>query len=385
MSKKDYYEILSELSSVNKNSSPDEIKSQYKKLAIKYHPDRNPGNKEAEAKFKEINEAYSIVGDAQKKATYDQYGSSAFENGGGGGYGQGGFNPFGGFGGVDLNDILNQAFGGGFNPFGGGRQQQKRRSNAVNGEDLRYDVTITLEEAFTGITKNISFVAPCTCENCNGTGADTNSKTDTCPNCHGSGYSRQQRGMFIMEGECPKCHGTGQIIKNPCSVCNGNGKVEKKRELQVKIPAGISDGQRIRINGEGETGIKGGVNGDLYVFVKVQSAENWVRDGDNLLCNISVLLTTAVLGGEVKITLIDDTETILKIPAGIESGTKLKIRDKGMSVLNSGGRRGDVVATIKVEIPTADTNEEKELYSKLDSILKEKSTNNNGFFNKWFK
>jgi molecular chaperone DnaJ len=377
---RDYYEILG----VNKSSSADEIKKAYRKMAMQYHPDRNPGNKEAEDKFKEAAEAYDVLSDSQKKSAYDQYGHSAFQQGGNGG-GGGGFGGFqGGFNGFDLNDIFEQ-FGNVFGDFGGGGQRQRKQARGVDGDDLRYDVTITLQEAFEGKTVDVSFMAHCVCDECKGTGAERGSGVETCSYCKGTGYVRQQRGMFIMEGECPKCHGTGEVIKNPCKKCGGKGMVSGQRDIQVKIPAGISDGQRIRVNAEGEAGVKGGRNGDLYVYIKVKQDNFWKRSENDLNCNISILLTTAILGGEVKIKMIDESETIMKIPAGIKSGTKLKLRDRGMIILNSGGRKGDVVVNVDVEIPTPDNEEEKELYVKLDEILKNKNKNENGFFSKWFK
>ncbi|MDR2526645.1 MAG: molecular chaperone DnaJ [Rickettsiales bacterium] len=384
----DYYDILG----VSKTATADDIKKAYRKKAMEYHPDRNPGNKEAEQKFKDAAEAYNVLSDSQKKAAYDKFGHSAFQQGGSGR--GGGFEGFSGFGGgnggfnFDINDIFEQ-FGDIFGGFGGGggKQQQKKRSSVVaeDGADLRYDITITLKEAFTGTNMDISFVAPIVCSECNGSGVEKGGKAEVCPECKGSGHVRTQRGMFIMESTCSKCRGSGEIIKNPCKKCNGRGKIDGKRDLKIKIPAGIQDGNRIRINGEGEVGIKGGTNGDLYVFVSIKKDAFWDRKGDDLYCSVPVLLTTAILGGEISIPMIDDISTQVKIKEGTQSGEKIRIKDKGMTVLNSGGRRGDVIVNLDIKIPFPSGDDEKKLYLELDKILKEKENNkDSGFFKKWF-
>jgi molecular chaperone DnaJ len=349
---------------------------------MEFHPDRNPGNKEAETKFKEAAEAYEILSNSQKRSAYDKFGHNAFQQGGGGGgQGFGGFDFNGGGFGFDLNDIFEQ-FGGVFGDFGGGRRQ--KRNSGVDGEDLRYDTTISLKEANEGTKLNISFVAPAICDECNGTGAEKDTKPEKCPHCNGTGTSRQQRGPFVVEGVCPYCKGTGEIIKKPCQKCKGKGKIEKTKNLEIKIPAGIQSGNKIRFNGEGEPGLRGGRNGDLYIFVTIKKDDFFERKDNDLYCKIPLPLTTAILGGEIKIKMIDDTESVLKIPAGTNSGTKFRISGKGMTLLNSGGRKGDLYVNVEIETPTADTEDEKSLYLKLDEILKNKPKSNS-FFKKWFK
>jgi molecular chaperone DnaJ len=379
MGKKDYYEILG----VTKGASDDEIKKAYRKKAMEFHPDRNPGNKQAEENFKEAAEAYNILSDPQKREAYNKFGHNAFQQGGGSSGGSSGFGGFGGFGGFDMNDIFSQ-FGDIFGDFSGNSRGRRKQSSGEDGSDLRYDITISLKEAYLGTKLDISFIAPVLCDECNGTGAEKGSKRETCPHCKGTGYTRQQRGPFIMEGECPYCKGTGEVIKNPCHKCRGSGKVDKKRNLEVKIPAGISDGQKIRINGEGEVGTRGGRNGDLYVFVNIKKDDFWTREENNLYCKIPIIMTKAVLGGQVELKLIDDESYTLKIPAGTKGNTKFKVSGKGMPILNSGGRKGDLYVNIEIETPTADSQEEKDIYLKLDEILKNK-TKSNGFFDKWFK
>lgn len=383
--KRDYYEVLG----VSKTATEDEIKKAYRKKAMEFHPDRNPGNKEVEAKFKEATEAYEVLKDPDKKSAYDRYGHSAFE-GGMGGAGFNGFSGFqqGGFG--DFQDIFSTFgdifgdFGGSFGGFDG---QKQKRNKAVNGADLRYNATITLKEAYEGTNIDINFSSYITCPNCKGSGADKNSKVETCPDCGGTGKYRKQQGFFVVENTCRRCGGTGEIIQNPCSECKGTGKISKNRTLNVKIPAGVQDGSRIRLAGEGEAGTKGGQNGDLYVFINVKDDKFFTREGDDLHCEVPILLTTAILGGEIGIKLIDGTEAIVKVPEGTRCQTKLRLRDKGMPILNSGGRKGDLIVKVVIDIPKATTDEERELYTKLDTILKEKESNSGigSFFKKWFK
>ena len=383
--KRDYYEVLG----VSKTATEDEIKKAYRKKAMEFHPDRNPGNKEVEAKFKEATEAYEVLKDPDKKSAYDRYGHSAFE-GGMAGAGFNGFSGFqqGGFG--DFQDIFSTFgdifgdFGGSFGGFDG---QKQKRNRAVNGADLRYNATITLKEAYEGTNIDINFSSYITCPNCKGSGADKNSKVETCPDCGGTGKYRKQQGFFVVENTCRRCGGTGEIIQNPCSECKGTGKISKNRTLNVKIPAGVQDGSRIRLAGEGEAGTKGGQNGDLYVFINVKDDKFFTREGDDLHCEVPILLTTAILGGEIGIKLIDGTEAIVKVPEGTRCQTKLRLRDKGMPILNSGGRKGDLIVKVVIDIPKATTDEERELYTKLDTILKEKESNSGigSFFKKWFK
>ncbi len=378
MTKRDYYEVLG----VSKTASEEEIKKAYRKKAMQFHPDRNPGNKEAEASFKEAAEAYEVLKDANKKAAYDNYGHSAFQNGmggNGGGFGGG----FGGF--SDFQDIFS-AFGDIFGDFGGRGGNSRSKNKGVDGSDLRYDISITLEQAFSGTSVDASFTAPVSCSDCNGSGAAKGSKTETCPDCHGSGAVRKQQGFFMMETTCPRCSGSGEIIKNPCQQCKGKGKINKNRVLEVKVPAGVQTGNKIRIAGEGEAGIRGGRNGDLYIFVSVKEDKFWKREGNDLLCTIPILITTAILGGEIGVKLIEGGEAVIKIPEGTKCQSKFRLKGKGMPIINSGGRRGDIIVKIEIDIPKSHNDEEKELYLKIDTILKEREKKSeNSFFKKWFK
>jgi len=385
--KRDYYEILG----VNKSSSQDEIKKAYRKQAMKYHPDRNPNNKEAEEKFKEAAEAYDVLKDPQKKAAYDKFGHSAFEGGmgGAGSGGRGGFGGFGGFQSAGFNNFedIFEAFGdifGDFSSARGGRRRKK--SSTINGSDLKYNLAITLEEAFTGKTEKIEFTAPVKCSDCNGKGTAKGSKVETCPECKGTGSVRKQQGFFIMETPCDQCGGTGEIIKNPCKTCHGKGRISKSRTLSVKIPTGIQNGNRIRLSGEGEAGSRGGQAGDLYVFVSVRQHKFFERNNEDLYCKIPILVTTAILGGEVAVPIIDGGKALLKIPAGTQPNARFRLKNKGMPILNSKERRGDMFVEIETEIPKNLNTSEKDLVEKLDKTLQEKAKKSgNGFFKKWFK
>ncbi|MFC1659526.1 molecular chaperone DnaJ [Pseudomonadota bacterium] len=378
MSKKDYYEILG----VNKNSSADEIKKAYRKKAMQYHPDKNPGDKVAEEKFKEAAEAYDILKDEQKRAAYDQYGHSAFESGMGGGAGGFRTHQF-----TDFSDIFSafgDIFGGDFGGMGGG-SQRRQRSSAIDGSDLRYNLDIILEEAFTGKTEKIEFSASVICDDCKGSGAEGKSKPESCPKCGGTGATRQQQGFFIVERTCQNCGGLGEVIKNKCKSCKGSGRLNKKRVLSVKIPAGVDNGNRIRLSGEGEAGMRGGRAGDLYVFVSVSPHAFFVRNGANLNCEVPVQITTATLGGSIEVPLIEGGKATVKIPEGTQTRSKLRLKGKGMIVMNSGGRRGDMFITVNVETPTNLTSEEKKFFKQLDESLSKKSDSKvNSFFKKWF-
>lgn len=370
MSKRDYYEILG----VGKNASSDEIKKSYRKLAMQYHPDRNPGNKEAETKFKEATEAYEVLKDDQKKASYDQFGHHAFDQGGGGGRGNNH-----GFEGFDFNDVFSN-FSDIFGDFGGGRQN-KKRSAAQHGSDVRYNLEISLEEAFRGVTEKISFTIPTVCESCRGTGGE---RSDTCPTCKGSGKIRAQQGFFIVERPCTTCAGVGQVIKNPCKVCKGEGRINKEKTLSVKIPSGIEEGNRIRLAGEGEAGLRGGPAGDLYVYVTVRKHQFFSRKGDDIHFDIPLKFTTAALGGTIEIPAIDGTKTKLQISEGAQNGDVFRLKSKGMSIINSGGRRGDMFVKINIETPVRLTGEERDLIAKLDKLMQNKSSNpkSESFFKK---
>ncbi len=297
MAKKDYYEVLG----LQKGASEDDIKRAYKRLASKHHPDKNQGSKEAEEKFKEINEAYEVLGDDQKRAAYDQYGHAAFEQGGGtGGFG-------GGFGGADFGDMFGDIFG---DIFGGGRGRQR----VVRGEDLRYDLEISLEEAVKGTTKDIQINTLAHCDSCGGSGAEKGSKVETCPHCHGSGRIRRQQGFFVSESICPTCHGSGKKIEKPCRSCHGEGRVHKKENLSVKIPAGVDTGNQLRLAGKGAAGENGAPAGDLYVVIHVREHNIFERDGSNLYCEVPISFATAALGGEIEVPTLDGRGETIKMP-----------------------------------------------------------------------
>ncbi|MEM8616122.1 MAG: molecular chaperone DnaJ [Pseudomonadota bacterium] len=347
MSKRDYYEVLG----VPKDVDEKALKSAYRKLAMKYHPDQNPGDEAAEAKFTEVGEAYAILSDAEKKAAYDRFGHAAFENGG-----SGGGNPFGGGDPSDMfQDIFSQVFGG--NPFGGGR----RRGGPQRGSDLRYDMDISLEDAFRGKDTQINVPTAVTCKTCDGSGAEPGTQPETCPVCHGSGRVRATQGFFTMERTCARCGGRGKIIAKPCRTCHGSGQVQEDRKLSVKIPAGVETGMRIRLSGEGEAGAMGGPKGDLYIFVNVDEHDIFERDGPNLYCRTPVSMVTAALGGEVEIPTIDGGRARVTIPEGAQTGRKLRLRGKGMRSLRGSGQTGDLYIEMFVETPRNLSARQKEL------------------------
>ena len=368
MSKRDYYDVLG----VKKGSSADEIKKSYRKLAMQYHPDRNPGNKEAETKFKEATEAYEVLKDDQKRAGYDRFGHQDPNQGfgGGGSRGQSGA----GFDGFDFNDIFSN-FGDIFGD-SSGRGRSQKKSSAQRGSDVRYNLEISLEEAFGGCVEEIKFTIPSKCDSCNGSGSSDNSRPTTCPTCKGAGVIRVQQGFFIVEKTCHTCGGAGEIIKNPCKKCNGQGRVNKERVLSAKIPAGVEEGNRIRFSGEGEAGFRGGTAGDLYVYVSIRKHQFFTRKEADIHFEMPLRMTTASLGGVVEIPTIDGTKVNLQIPEGSQSGDTLRLKSKGMNVMNSGGRRGDMYVKINIEVPVKLSSEEKDLLQKLDKIMQNKSSSN---------
>jgi molecular chaperone DnaJ len=350
--KKDYYELLG----VSKTVTPDELKKAYRKLAMKYHPDRNQGNKEAESKFKEISEAYEVLSDEQKRAAYDQYGHGAFD--GSMGAGAGGFRSGGGF--SDFSDIFEEVFGRGFGGgFGGGRASGGY-SQGQAGADLRYDVTITMEQAHQGLTQSVALNKSDKCGDCHGSGAAKGTKATTCDACHGSGTMRFQQGFFTLERTCTKCSGAGQMIKDPCKTCGGSGRIQKPKTISITIPAGVEDGTRLRVAGEGEAGMRGGPAGDLYVFISVRPHDLFIRQGDDVHCQVPIPMTTAVLGGEIEIPTIDGTRASVTIPAGVQPGEKFRLKNKGMNVMRT-TRRGDMIVHVMVEIPVNLNKEQKKL------------------------
>jgi molecular chaperone DnaJ len=373
MAKQDFYDVLG----VAKNADGNELKKAYRKKAMQYHPDRNQGDDAAEHKFKEINEAYDVLKDDQKRAAYDQFGHAAFENGGGGGgFGAGGF-----AGGAGFADIFDEMFG----DFVGGRQRQS--GGRGRGSDLRYNLEIPLEDAFKGRETRIRVPASVSCDDCNGSGAAKGSHPSTCGTCKGHGKVRASQGFFTIERTCPTCGGVGQTIENPCRTCNGAGAVRKEKTLAVTIPAGVEDGMRIRLSGEGEAGNKGAPAGDLYIFVAVASHPLFERDGANIYCQVPIPMTTAALGGSVEVPSIDGGRAKVTIPAGAQTGHRLRMRGKGMSVLNS-KNRGDMIIDVRVETPVNLTKDQRaKLKEFRDSLKKGKkgsakstSPESEGFF-----
>jgi molecular chaperone DnaJ len=351
MSKTDFYELLG----ASRDASADELKKAYRKMAMKYHPDKNPGNKEAEHKFKEINEAYDVLRDDQKRAAYDRYGHAAFENGGmGGGQGFGGFDFAGGFGDI-FEEMFGEILGG-----GGGARRRGPESAGQRGADLRYDMTVTLDEAFKGIDKTIKVSTLATCEACNGMGTAPGTSPVTCSTCDGHGRVRMQQGFFSIERTCPTCQGAGKVIKDPCKSCQGHGRTRKERTLVVTIPAGVESGTRIRLSGEGEAGLRGGHAGDLYVILSVSGHPLFQRDGANLHCRVPIPMTMAALGGKVNVPVIDGTTAEVEIKPGTQSGHQVRLRNKGMSILRSSSR-GDLYAELVVETPVKLNTRQREL------------------------
>lgn len=347
MAKRDYYEVLG----VPKSAEEREIKKAYKRLAMKHHPDRNQGDKEAEESFKEIKEAYEILTDSQKRAAYDQYGHAAFEQGGMGGGG-------GGFGqGADFGDIFGDVFG---DIFGGGG----RRQRASRGADLRYNMELTLEEAVRGVTKEIQIPTLEECEVCHGSGGKSGSTPQTCSTCQGQGQVHMRQGFFTVQQSCPHCQGRGTIIKDPCNTCHGHGRVEKNKTLSVKIPAGVDTGDRIRLTGEGEAGEQGAPAGDLYVQVQVKQHAIFERDGNDLYCEVPINFAMAALGGEIEVPTLDG-RVKLKIPAETQTGKQFRMRGKGVKSVR-GGAQGDLLCRVLVETPVSLNEKQKTLLRDLE-------------------
>ncbi|MBK1830072.1 molecular chaperone DnaJ [Verrucomicrobiaceae bacterium R5-34] len=355
MTKRCYYEVLG----VSKDASTSELKKAYRKLAIKFHPDKNPNDHEAEEKFKELGEAYEALSDEDKRAAYDRYGHAAFENGGGG---RGGFGGGGGF--HDASDIFSQVFGGafgggGFEDIFGGGGRRRNPSGRQPGSDLRYDLEITLEEAAEGIQKELEIEKLEACGTCNSSGSKSGSGgRKTCATCGGQGVVTQQRGIFIQQTECPACNGAGQTIADPCPDCHGEGRKSETTRIKINIPAGVDDGTRLRSTGNGDAGLRGGQPGDLYVFLHIKRHDVFEREGDDLFCEVPMPFSTAALGGELEVPTLEGRSSI-KIPAGTQGGTTFRLRNRGIKDLRTGGK-GDLHVEVHVEVPTKLNGEQKE-------------------------
>jgi molecular chaperone DnaJ len=368
MSKRDYYEVLG----VARGASADELKKAYRKLAMQYHPDRNPDEPAASDKFKELNEAYDVLKDDQKRAAYDRFGHAAFENGRGGG---GGESPFSG----GFSDLFEEMFGDFMGGRGGGRQSSGR------GNDLRYNMEISLEDSYAGKAATITVPSSAQCESCNGTGGKDGAQPVACNTCHGAGKVRAQQGFFTIERTCPSCQGMGRVIKDPCRTCGGQGRVRKDKTLQVTIPAGVEEGTRIRLAGEGEAGMRGAPPGDLYIFLTIKPHRLFQRDGANIYCRVPIPMVTAALGGAIEVPTIEGTMTKITIPAGTQSGNQFRLKSKGMSVLRSPAR-GDMFIQASVEIPVNLTARQQELLKEFeksgDAEEGRHSPESHGFFSK---
>ncbi|MCU9848152.1 molecular chaperone DnaJ [Defluviimonas sp. WL0024] len=375
MAKRDFYEVLG----VGRGASADEIKKAYRAKAKELHPDRNKDKPEAEAQFKEVNEAYDVLKDDTRKAAYDRFGHAAFEGGMGGGPrggGRGGYGQQGDFASA-FSDVFEDLFG----DFMGGRGGAGGRNRAQRGSDLRYNLRVTLEEAYSGAQKSITVPTSVACGICNGTGAEGGAEPQTCPTCSGMGKVRAQQGFFTVERTCPTCGGLGQTIKNPCKVCHGAGRTEKERQLSVNIPAGVETGTRIRLAGEGEAGLRGGPAGDLYIFIEVREHALFQRDGVNLFCRVPIWMTTAALGGEVEVPTIDGGRSRVKIPSGAQTGKQLRLRGKGMPALRGGGV-GDMLIEIAVETPVNLTAQQRELLREFERLSEDNNPEGSSFFSK---
>lgn len=364
MAKRDYYEVLG----VNRDASEEDIKKAYRKLAMQHHPDRNPGDKNCEHRFKELNEAYDVLKDGDKRAAYDRFGHAAFEHGAMGGPG------FGADFGSTFADIFEGIFG--------MASARGRGSGRERGSDLRYNMEITLDEAFTGKTAQIRIPTSVTCEACSGSGAKAGTKPKPCSTCGGAGKIRHAQGFFTLERTCPTCHGRGQVIDDPCKVCGGGGRVTRERTLSVNIPTGVEDGTRIRLAGEGEAGVRGGPPGDLYIFLEVAPHEFFQRDGADLHCRVPVSMSSAALGGEFDVPAIDGSKVRVKVPAGTQTGRRFRLAGKGMPVLRA-KQTGDMYVQVAVETPQNLTKRQRELLTEFEKLSSEQTQPESaGFFSR---
>jgi len=358
MAKRDYYDVLG----VNKNSTPEQIKTGYRKQAVKYHPDKNKGDKASEEKFKEASEAYHVLSNQERKQSYDNFGHAAFENGGGG---QGGFGNF------DFSGSFSDIFEDFFSDFSGGRGRSRKNSN-FRGSDLRYDLSIDLEEAYSGKKENIKFTTSEKCTTCKGQGSKPGHDPTACSMCGGNGRVRSNQGFFTVQQTCPQCSGSGEEISNPCNHCNGTGKNQTSKKLSVTIPKGVDDGTRIRLAGKGEAGVKGGGNGDLYLFINVHSHELFKRSEENLFFEYPISIADAALGTSLEIPTIDGAKARIKIPSGTQAGKQFRLKGKGMPYIRGSGN-GDLYIKIITEVPVSLNSEQKELLEKFRKIENEKS------------
>jgi molecular chaperone DnaJ len=376
MAKRDFYDVLG----VPKGSDEAALKGAYRKLAMQFHPDRNPGNSEAEQKFKEINEAYDTLKDPQKRAAYDRFGHAAFENGSRGPQGGPGFGPeFA----SSMSDIFEDIFGDFMG--GGGRGRQGAAQSRLRGSDLRYNLEITLEEAFLGRTVEVDVPTLVTCKTCDGGGAKPGTGMSTCKHCNGHGKVRAAQGFFTIERTCPVCQGRGQILEQPCTDCAGQGRRQENRKLSVDVPKGIEDGTRIRLANEGEAGLRGGPPGDLYIFISVKPHDLFHRDGADLYARVPIAMTTAALGGEFEVPTLDGARAKVKVSAGTQPGQRVRLKSKGMPVLRSKDT-GDLYVQLDVETPQNLTRRQRELLEEFDkATTKETSPTSDGFFAKLAK
>ena len=359
MSKRDYYDVLG----VQKNSSPEQIKAAYRKLAVKHHPDKNPGDKPSEEKFKEASEAYHVLSDKERKQNYDNFGHAAFENGAGG---------RGGFGNFDFSNHFSDIFEDFFSDFsGGGRGRRSKKSN-FRGSDLRYDLSITLEEAYNGKKQDIKFSTSEKCNTCSGSGSKPGHDAGSCSMCGGHGQVRSSQGFFTVQQTCPQCSGTGEEITNPCNSCGGQGKKQASKRLSVTIPKGVDDGTRIRLAGKGEAGSRGAGSGDLYLFINVYSHELFKRSDENLFFEYPISIADAALGTSLEIPTIDGAKAKIKIPAGTQGGKQFRLKGKGMPYMRGSGN-GDLYVQVNTEVPVSLNKEQKELLEKFRKIENEKS------------
>jgi molecular chaperone DnaJ len=373
MAKRDFYDVLG----LGRSASEADLKRAYRQMAMKYHPDRNPGDAAAEARFKEVNEAYEILKDPQKKAAYDQFGHQAFDGGMGGRGGAAGA----GFDFSSFADVFDDLFG----DFMGGANGKSRGRGGARGADLRYNLTITLEEAFAGKRAQIRVPTTVACDSCGGSGSEAGSEPTVCPGCRGAGRVRSQQGFFTVERTCPTCQGAGRVIKNPCKGCGGSGVQQREKTLAVNVPAGVEDGTRIRLSGEGEAAIRGGQPGDLYIFVSVAPHRLFRREGGNIFCRVPIPMPTAALGGQVEVPTIEGQRVRIAVPSGTQAGKQIRLKSKGMSELHGHGR-GDMFVEIVVETPVNLTKRQQELLREFEQAggadAKEHQPESEGFFAK---